>query len=665
MGKFYYFLFPAFFLFSQALFSQNVGIGTPNPQNKLEVYGSLGIKRSEANGAIWFNSGADQNHVLWNDYYGGPVSKGSAGTGFDGMLWNTYDGLQVRTGVAGVTDRFQILHDNNYINLLNSNVGIGTSTPAFKIDVSGTGRFTGQVTIPLTPTADPHAASKKYVDDRISSSISGADEWEVNGSTLNPINYSSLNVGIGTNNASEKLDVIGNFQFVAEGWNFIDNTTSAGWNGMFFRSATNGLTEGGFILKQDETSNSPGSGGEDVRFTIGVYNDFRQSASHSDELWFQGGGRQVSNVGTWDSELNTILGTPSAGVTGGYEWRVNNSTKMDMAHGGRLTVQSSVAVSQDNTSGGGIILADDGDIVDLNDGFATMRFSDGVKLTNANKGGSTVIQLGNGSSATAAERTVYFNTGQNVGVGTAAPSYPLHVNGKIMSGSATGGAWPAWIDYANTYGTFVFGGSDNAFFGVKNRGGSAGGSNDYNTVIYFGDDATDDLVFESQDYGEVMTLAGDGYLAINGAPDNNFHLRVYGKIRSNGINETSDVRYKRNISDIKDALSKLLQLRGVNYEWKNDEFPDKEFSEGVELGLIAQEIEKILPEVVDIDAEGYLSVQYSHIIPLLIEGVKEQQKIIENQQQQINLLNIEISKVDKLEEQVTLLKENVDMMSKK
>jgi len=53
-------------------------------------------------------------------------------------------------------------------------VGIGISSPEHKLDVSGTGRFTGQVTVPVTPTADSHAASKRYVDEAISGT---GDDW--------------------------------------------------------------------------------------------------------------------------------------------------------------------------------------------------------------------------------------------------------------------------------------------------------------------------------------------------------------------------------------------------------------------------------------------------------------------------------------------------------
>jgi hypothetical protein len=64
--------------------------------------GGLGIKRNSTNGTIWFNSGTDANHALWNAYYGeSPTTRGSANTGFDGMFWNTLRGLKIRGGSSG------------------------------------------------------------------------------------------------------------------------------------------------------------------------------------------------------------------------------------------------------------------------------------------------------------------------------------------------------------------------------------------------------------------------------------------------------------------------------------------------------------------------------------------------------------------------------------
>ena len=80
------------------------------------------------------------------------------------------------------------------------------------------------------------------------------------------------------------------------------------------------------------------------------------------------------------------------------------------------------------------------------------------------------------------------------------------------------------------------------------------------------------------------------------------------------------------------ALDKVLALRGVTYKWRTEEaqFADMEWNDRLQVGLIAQEVEAILPEVVDTDDDGYKSIQYSHIVPLLIEAIKDQQDMIDD-----------------------------------
>jgi hypothetical protein len=140
--------------------------------------------------------------------------------------------------------------------------------------------------------------------------------------------------------------------------------TSGEYTLVNFNSKVNSGSDKGFILVQDETANSPGTSGEDLRMTIGVHNDFRSSNTHSDELWFQGGGRLCYNVGSWDSELNTIIGTPGAGTGHGgvkHEWRINNSAKMTLDSSGDLDVLGDInftgVLTQNGTtygSGGGV-----------------------------------------------------------------------------------------------------------------------------------------------------------------------------------------------------------------------------------------------------------------------------------------------------------------------
>ena len=130
--------------------------------------------------------------------------------------------------------------------------------------------------------------------------------------------------------------------------------TSGSYSLVEFRSRANASSDKGFILVQDESATAPGTSTEDLRMTIGVYNDFRQSNAHSEELWLQGGGRQVFNVGSWDTELNTIIGTPGVGTSFGgpqYEWRVNNSVVMTMLANGNLGVADTNPTSKFSVNG--------------------------------------------------------------------------------------------------------------------------------------------------------------------------------------------------------------------------------------------------------------------------------------------------------------------------
>jgi hypothetical protein len=90
---------------------------------------------------------------------------------------------------------------------------------------------------------------------------------------------------------------------------------------------------------------------------------------------------------------------------------------------------------------------------------------------------------------------------------------------------------------------------------------------------------------------------------------------------------TSDNRFKTNVTPIPNALDKISQIGGYEFDW----IPNQELHgfEGHDIGVIAQEIEKVLPEVVTTRDSGYKAVKYEKIVPLLIEAIKEQQKQID------------------------------------
>jgi len=77
-------------------------------------------------------------------------------------------------------------------------------------------------------------------------------------------------------------------------------------------------------------------------------------------------------------------------------------------------------------------------------------------------------------------------------------------------------------------------------------------------------------------------------------------------------------------------LAKITRLNAYNYYWKDDQNDPS-----LQTGILAQEVEKVFPELVKKNEQGYLSVNYSGLIPILIESTKEQQRQITTQQDQI------------------------------
>jgi hypothetical protein len=100
---------------------------------------------------------------------------------------------------------------------------------------------------------------------------------------------------------------------------------------------------------------------------------------------------------------------------------------------------------------------------------------------------------------------------------------------------------------------------------------------------------------------------------------------------SGNVTAYSDIRLKENIEVIPNAIEKVKQIRGVTFT-RNDQ----EDKEARHTGVIAQEVEKVLPEVVSEDNEGVKNVAYGNIVGLLIEAMKEQQETIDKLTGRIN-----------------------------
>ena len=98
---------------------------------------------------------------------------------------------------------------------------------------------------------------------------------------------------------------------------------------------------------------------------------------------------------------------------------------------------------------------------------------------------------------------------------------------------------------------------------------------------------------------------------------------------------TSDERLKDNIEVIKGSLDKIGEIRGVEFDW-NDKSPGWARERGHDVGVIAQEVQKVVPEIVVERKSGYLGVDYKRLVPLLIESVKELKQEIEDLKKKVN-----------------------------
>jgi hypothetical protein len=98
----------------------------------------------------------------------------------------------------------------------------------------------------------------------------------------------------------------------------------------------------------------------------------------------------------------------------------------------------------------------------------------------------------------------------------------------------------------------------------------------------------------------------------------------------------SDERLKEDVTPVEDALNKLLQLRGVNFRWKESEKPT--YSAGIQTGLVAQEVEKVMPEWVTTTSTGYKALSLKGFEALLIEALRELKQEIGNLNERLTKL---------------------------
>ncbi len=159
------------------------------------------------------------------------------------------------------------------------------------------------------------------------------------------------------------------------------------------------------------------------------------------------------------------------------------------------------------------------------------------------------------------------------------------------------------------------------------------------------------------------TPNGTYLLTVDAGSSSDLGVYIDGTILSSGNGSFSDRRLKEGIVIIENPLEKLISLSGYNYEFRpTDEFS---FPKGQQIGVIAQELKEVFPELVREQPNGYLSVNYDGLIPVAIEAIKEQQTIIETHESTIAELktdnDAQQAQIDKLTDLVNQLLAKNDM----
>ncbi|WP_299886158.1 tail fiber domain-containing protein [uncultured Lacinutrix sp.] len=201
------------------------------------------------------------------------------------------------------------------------------------------------------------------------------------------------------------------------------------------------------------------------------------------------------------------------------------------------------------------------------------------------------------------------NQGGEVGINETSPDDMLHIssggNGTRVRTENTGNGWAGIVSKNSVREIFV---------GVQ-------GAFDANPGEFH--------IYDNTAGARRFVIDAAGEVGI-GRNNPSVKLDVNGSVNCTGGTCSSDERWKKNIRTLPNVIENIKQMRGVSYFWKTEDFPDQNFTSDKQIGLIAQEVEKVYPELVKTNEEGYKSMDYMSLTAVLLEAVKEQQNEIED-----------------------------------
>ena len=602
----------------------NVGIGTTSPPQKLAVIGNISLGNyngSDFSRSIGINDssgvyGNGSSYIKFNELSG----SGTSGT-TKGAAIEFYNHLY-----AGNTNQTMIIQANG-------NVGIGMLTPTRKLVLDGT---LGTAALEILKESD------RIVYLGTGSSASGADNTtmllyhddviKVNINTVGDSYFNGGDVGIGVTAPSADLHVnsanaqgtviigrTGNNLPVSTGVGIITfpaDYNSSATNYAQIRAYSNALSalRGSLDLNVKSTSGSLLTGltvyGTNAGANVGIGTT---SPTYKLDVVSAGDGL-LSLTGATKPAMIFKVGTA---VVGGIQAQANTSLNVSAYGTSSLNLQTAGTAPRLTILTGGNVG------IGTTNPSAKFVVADGMSGTNSQTGLEFIPQDSSNRNiifsydrSSSAYRELNFDASNfkfnpggstqmvisssgNVGIGTTNPATQLEIF-EINDDPAT-----LRLSSEITDGDLV--GAIISFSNDAGGGGVQGRIENVSTE----DDTTVFKFYTDNTSSPSMTLFDSGNMTIAGT-----------------LTQNSDVRLKENIKPIESALDKVKQMQGVEFNKIN--------SSTKEIGVVAQEIEKIIPELVLEDKEGIKSVAYGNITAVLIEAIKEQQKQIEELKQQLN-----------------------------
>ena len=600
------------------------------------IKGAVGVGTSTAAGMS--TTGVSSNLYVWGNLIVANTALTSSGIYFP-------NGSYLTTGTYGPTNTIQVAGSGNALlgdsgsfvwDLANRRLGIGTSTPSYQLSVYGTDYV-------LFNTRPGGATRQEITVGNVASfgAVLGYDP-----SLAQSIGYLRRGDSAATTPAIA--------------WNYVSSNYRVGINGITIPQ--NALDVNGALAVGNNYAGvvTGPNNGMIVQGTVGIGTGTPTTNANNQLTLFNAtaAGIELATGGATPGGAN-IIGITGGGLTfatftGGVGSEVYTE-RMRINSNGAVTMSTPLVIGSGGTGLGtvpanGQLLIGNG----TNYTLATLTQGSGVSITNA-AGSITIAATGSGGTVT----SVGF-TGGLISVATATTTPALTVAGTsggivYFSSATTWASSAALTQYGIVYGGGAGAAPVSTAAGTTGQvlTATTGGAPTWGAVVNsvaagtaIGVSATTGAVTISNNGVTSLAAAGTGVtvtgttgavtVQMSGAYTGTF--TVTGAINATGeiTAYSSDSRLKENITLITDPISKVLQLRGVMFDWKQDTgivgFEPK-FTHDV--GVIAQEIQAVLPEAVrhapfDMAEDGssrsgehYLTVQYEKLTALLIEAVKE------------------------------------------